>query len=76
MNNEKFVAALDVGTTTIRCFIYDSNVQIRGSSCEQVNILIANNEIYIFTLCILLLTQVSFCIHIYLCEYHLHNYSI
>lgn len=35
----QYVAALDVGTTTIRCFIYDRNVQIRGSATEQVELL-------------------------------------
>lgn len=34
--NEKYIAALDVGTTTIRCFIYDSKVNIIGSATDQV----------------------------------------
>lgn len=38
MSAQKFVAALDVGTTTIRCYIYDKNVQIRGTASEKVNL--------------------------------------
>lgn len=33
----KYIAALDVGTTTIRCFIYDNNVQIVGKASDKVN---------------------------------------
>lgn len=33
----KYIAALDIGTTTIRCYIFDSNVQIVGIANEQVN---------------------------------------
>lgn len=38
---DKYVAALDVGTTTIRCYIYDKSVRIRGTACEQVNFVYA-----------------------------------
>lgn len=33
---QKYIAALDVGTTTIRCFIYNDNVITIGSATEQV----------------------------------------
>lgn len=48
MSAQKFVAALDVGTTTIRCFIYDKNVQIRGTASEKVCVivLLESNRIY------------------------------
>lgn len=46
MSEEKFIASLDVGTTTIRCFIYDSNVKTRGSACEQVTIFFLLSIIY------------------------------
>ena len=35
----KFIAALDVGTTTIRCFIYDSNACLVGSAYDRVELL-------------------------------------
>ena len=34
--NVRYIAALDVGTTTVRCIIYDSNVQICGSANAEV----------------------------------------
>lgn len=34
--NQKYIAALDVGTTTIRCFIYNTNVTIIGTASDQV----------------------------------------
>lgn len=37
---KKYIAALDVGTTLIRCFIYDSNVTICGLASEKVFIFI------------------------------------
>lgn len=33
----KYIAALDIGTTSVRCFIYDTAVQIVGKACEKVN---------------------------------------
>lgn len=38
-SNQKYIAALDVGTTTIRCFIYNDNVTTIGSATEQVNLI-------------------------------------
>lgn len=35
---EKYIAALDVGTTTIRCHIFDQNAQIKGTATDQVNL--------------------------------------
>ena len=32
----KYVAALDVGTTTIRCHVFDQNAQIKGSANDLV----------------------------------------
>lgn len=36
---DKFVAALDVGTTTIRCIIFDQSLQVRGSAHDEVQLL-------------------------------------
>lgn len=33
---DKFIGALDVGTTTLRCMIFNSSLEICGSSNEQV----------------------------------------
>lgn len=33
----KFIAALDIGTTSLRCFIYDNNVQIIGKASDKVS---------------------------------------
>lgn len=33
---QKYIASLDIGTTSIRCFIYDVNVQIVGKACSNV----------------------------------------
>ncbi|XP_055682185.1 putative glycerol kinase 5 isoform X1 [Lutzomyia longipalpis] len=38
-DKEKFIGALDIGTTTLRCMIFDRSLQIRGYSCEQVQLL-------------------------------------
>ncbi|GLH12946.1 Uncharacterized protein GBIM_17603 [Gryllus bimaculatus] len=35
----KFVAALDVGTTTIRCYIFDQSTTAVGSACDKVRLL-------------------------------------
>lgn len=35
----QFVAALDVGTTTIRCIIFDQHLQVRGSAHAEVELL-------------------------------------
>lgn len=35
----KYIAALDIGTTTVRCYIFDSNVQIVGLATEQVTLI-------------------------------------
>lgn len=34
--SSRFVAALDIGTTTIRCIIFDQTMQIRGLAHDQV----------------------------------------
>lgn len=39
MAEKKYIASLDVGTTTIRCFIFDSKCQIIGSASELVELL-------------------------------------
>lgn len=35
-SDEKYIAALDIGTTSVRCYVYDSKVQIRGVATEKV----------------------------------------
>lgn len=37
-HDKKYIASLDIGTTSIRCFIYDINVNIVGRACANVNI--------------------------------------
>ncbi|XP_077472411.1 glycerol kinase 5 isoform X2 [Stigmatopora argus] len=36
VNKERFILSVDVGTTSIKCHVYDKKAQIRGSSCAQV----------------------------------------
>lgn len=35
----KFIAALDVGTTTIRCIIFDESLQVKGAAHDEVQLL-------------------------------------
>ena len=35
--SQKFVVSLDVGTTTIRAFVYDENGHIRGRDLDKVS---------------------------------------
>ena len=35
--SQKYVVSLDVGTTTIRAFVYDQNGQIRGRDLDKVS---------------------------------------
>ena len=35
--SEQFVLSLDLGTTTLRAFIYDQNGTIRGCDTDKVN---------------------------------------
>jgi glycerol kinase len=37
-NTDKFIAALDIGTTTIRCYIFDHEANIVGSAFDAVSI--------------------------------------
>lgn len=39
MGSDKYIASLDVGTTTIRCFIFDTDLKIRGAATERVHLL-------------------------------------
>lgn len=36
----KYIAALDIGTTSLRCFIYDNNVQLIGKASDKVSVLL------------------------------------
>lgn len=36
-NMGKFVLSLDVGTTTIRAYVYDHNGIVLGSDCDKVS---------------------------------------
>lgn len=38
-DGEKFIAVLDIGTTSIRCIIYDAQAKIKGSSSENVELI-------------------------------------
>ena len=40
MENKEFVLSLDVGTTTIRAFIYDQTGVIRGHHYDKVSLVI------------------------------------
>lgn len=35
--DRKYIAALDIGTTSLRCFIYDNNVEIIGKASDKVS---------------------------------------
>lgn len=35
-HSQKYIASLDIGTTSLRCFIYDVNVHIVGRACSNV----------------------------------------
>ncbi|XP_063700283.1 putative glycerol kinase 5 [Culicoides brevitarsis] len=35
----KYIAGLDIGTTSVRCFIYDAKTQIHGRSSRHINLL-------------------------------------
>lgn len=37
-DGDQFIASLDVGTTTVRCFIFDKNGNIRGQRKTNVRI--------------------------------------
>ena len=39
MSAEKYIAVLDVGTTTVKCFIFDQNAQVRGQKAATVSLL-------------------------------------
>ena len=39
MLTEKYVAALDIGTTTIKCVIYDVNLKVLGKCFDKVELL-------------------------------------
>lgn len=36
-SDEKYIAAIDIGTTTLKCFILNSKANTVGSACTQVN---------------------------------------
>lgn len=36
MTDTKYVASLDIGTTTIRCYIFDSNINICGRATDDI----------------------------------------
>lgn len=37
-NVNAYIASLDIGTTSVRCFIYDKKVETVGLACENVSI--------------------------------------
>lgn len=39
ISEDKFIAALDIGTTTIRCIIFDQSLHVRGSAHDEVQLL-------------------------------------
>lgn len=34
--NEKFIVSMDVGTTNIKCHIFDQLARVRGEACQAV----------------------------------------
>ena len=38
-DGEKYVAALDVGTTKLKCIIFDQNMNVRGEEAALVSFL-------------------------------------
>lgn len=39
MSTRAYIAALDIGTTTVRCFILNEDCKIQGSAKELVKII-------------------------------------
>lgn len=35
--SQKLIAALDVGTTSVRCHLYDQNAELKGQAHDKVN---------------------------------------
>lgn len=64
-NKETFILSVDVGTTSIRCHIYDKEAQIRGSCITKVFI-----SFYIYTHLSDHL-EADLCVFMYLCIMHL-----
>lgn len=38
-NRNRYIAALDIGTTSVRCIIYDSKAQIKGSESNSIELI-------------------------------------
>lgn len=36
--DEKYIAAVDIGTTSLRCYIFNSKAEIIGRASTQVNL--------------------------------------
>lgn len=51
INAKKYIASLDIGTTSIRCFIYDINVHIVGRACANVIFFVVQFSFMSFSLC-------------------------
>lgn len=49
---KKFVLALDIGTTNVKCFIYDRDLQVVGRTVHQVN-----TNYYVFTYYIIIIVH-------------------
>lgn len=48
--DKRYIASLDIGTTSVRCFIYDVKVQIVGRACANV-IIFCNIILRIVPIC-------------------------
>ncbi len=56
---EKFVLGLDVGTTTIRAFVFDQNGSLRGSSTDKVRTVLLFQFTYVDTYFNLIMTLLN-----------------
>lgn len=67
--DEKYIAALDIGTTSVRCFVYNSNVQICGVASEKVwnhwhTSIFANKQTKLIDVCFVFPSfRLNYCIH-------------
>jgi glycerol kinase len=46
----KYVLALDVGTTTVRCYVLDQSTAVIGKACQEVSFIVSMYCIKLFTI--------------------------
>jgi glycerol kinase len=46
----KYVLALDVGTTTVRCYVLDQSTAVIGKACQEVSYIMSVYRTQLFTI--------------------------